>query len=112
MTKTSADSIVLAGEDSSLYTGFEYYMHRDWLGNVKPANTDGRKGGWIQTYTGRQFWPMDPRSHEVFIEDIAHSLSMMCRYAGHCERFYSVAEHSILLARHVSYENKLAALFA
>lgn len=95
-------------DDSSIYTGFEYYMQE--VAKGKPANDNGRLGGWIQTYTGRQFWPMDPRPHEVFIEDIAHSLSMMCRYAGHCERFYSVAEHSVLLARHVSRQNKLAAL--
>lgn len=67
-----------------------------------PAQSaDGRHGDWIQTYTGRRFWPMDPRSDEVFIEDIAHSLAMQCRYAGHCLRFYSVAEHSVLMARHL-----------
>lgn len=42
---------------------------------------------------------MDPRADEVFIEDIAHSLSLQCRYAGHVLRFYSVAEHSVLIAR-------------
>lgn len=69
-----------------------------------------RTGDWIQTFTGRRFWPLDPRSAEVHIEDIAHSLAMQCRYAGHCVRFYSVAEHCVLLARHVSAENKLWAL--
>ncbi|WP_245445293.1 HD domain-containing protein [Agrobacterium rosae] len=58
-----------------------------------------RTGDFMQTYTGRQYWPCDPRPHEVFIEDIAHSLSLQCRYAGHCLRFYSVAEHSVLIAR-------------
>ncbi|UXN70867.1 hypothetical protein N8A98_06685 [Devosia neptuniae] len=53
----------------------------------------------MQTFTGRQFWPMDPRAAEIFIEDIAHSLAMQCRYAGHCLRFYSVAEHAVLMAR-------------
>lgn len=62
---------------------------------------DCRHGDWIQTYTGRRFWPMDPRADEIFIEDIAHALSMQCRYAGHCLRFYSVAEHSVLVARHL-----------
>lgn len=57
-----------------------------------------RTGDWMQTYSGRRFWPLDPRPEEVFIEDIAHSLSMQCRYAGHCLHFYSVAEHSVLLA--------------
>lgn len=58
-----------------------------------------RTGDYMQVYSGRKFWPLDPRSEEVFIEDIAHSLSMQCRYAGHCRRFYSVAEHSVLMAR-------------
>lgn len=58
-----------------------------------------RIGDWIQTFSGRQFWPLDPRTDEVFVEDIAHALAMQCRYAGHCLRFYSVAEHSVLLAR-------------
>lgn len=57
-----------------------------------------RKGDWIQTYTGRRFWPADPRPEDVFIEDIAHALSMLCRFGGHCLRFYSVAEHSVLLS--------------
>jgi len=35
-----------------------------------------------------------PRLEDIHVEDIAHSLSMQCRYAGHCSDFYSVAEHS------------------
>ncbi|MBF0164542.1 MAG: phosphohydrolase [Magnetococcales bacterium] len=58
-----------------------------------------RGGAWIQTYTGRQFWPLDGRPEEVEIEDIAHSLGMLCRFNGHCRRFYSVAEHSVWVSR-------------
>lgn len=54
---------------------------------------------WIQTYTGNQFHPLDPDPREVDILDIAHALSLKCRYSGHCERFYSVAEHSVLVSR-------------
>lgn len=57
------------------------------------------RGDWIQTATGRQFWPMDPRPDDVCIDDIAHALSLLCRFGGHCLRFYSVAEHCVLLAR-------------
>ena len=71
-----------------------------------------RRGDFMQTYTGRKFWPMDPRADEVFIEDIAHSLSLQCRYAGHCHRFYSVAEHSVLMARHLRWEGVHVALWA
>lgn len=58
-----------------------------------------RKGDWMQTYIGRQFWPIDPRPEDIDIEDIAHALSMMCRFNGHSKFFYSVAEHSILISR-------------
>ena len=58
-----------------------------------------RKGDWMQTWSGRQFWPLDPRVEDIDLRDIAHSLSMQCRYAGHCRTFYSVAEHSVLMAR-------------
>ena len=57
-----------------------------------------RKGDWMQTFTGRQFWPIDPRASEIDIEDIAHALSMQPRYAGHTSKFYSVAEHSYLVS--------------
>ncbi|MBX5010916.1 hypothetical protein HJB67_13225 [Rhizobium lentis] len=66
----------------------------------------------MQTASGRKFWPMDPKPDEVFIEDIAHALSLQCRYAGHCLRFYSVAEHCVLMARHLRWEGVDVALWA
>lgn len=69
-----------------------------------------RTGNWMQTYTGRQFWPLDPRADEVDIVDIAHALANSCRYAGHCHGFYSVAEHSVLLSHIVPPEDAFAAL--
>ncbi len=66
-----------------------------------------RRGDWMQTYTGRAFWPLDPRPEDVCIEDIAHSLSMQARYAGHGKRFYSVAEHCVHVSAHCSPENAL-----
>lgn len=54
-----------------------------------------RIGDWMPTYTGRKFYPLDPRVDEVAIEDIAHALSLICRFGGHCREFYSVAEHSV-----------------
>lgn len=65
---------------------------------------------WIQTYTGRKFFPLDPVIESIDIADIAHALSMMCRYGGHCDRFYSVGEHSVLLSRCVPQELALWAL--
>lgn len=64
----------------------------------------GRHGAWMQTYTGRRFWPLDPRSREIEIADIAHGLAMTCRYGGHARRFYSVAEHAVLVSQFVPPE--------
>lgn len=60
-----------------------------------------RKGDWLQTYTGRIFWPLDPRPEEVSIEDIAHALSLQCRFGGHPRTFYSVGEHSVRVSNEV-----------
>ena len=54
----------------------------------------------IQTFTGKKFDPLNPNLNDFCIEDIAHSLSLQCRFTGHCRVFYSVAEHSV----HVSYQ--------
>jgi hypothetical protein len=71
-----------------------------------------RTGDWMQTYSGQRFYPIDPRESEVDIGDIAHALSMLCRYGGHVKRFYSVAEHSVLLARHLYHVGPETALWA
>ena len=56
------------------------------------------RGSWMQTFTGRQFFPLDPHPNDVDPVDIAHALSLICRYGGHTRRFYSVAEHCVLLS--------------
>lgn len=58
-----------------------------------------RKGDWIQTVSGKQFWPLDPRSEDIDIADIAHALSQICRWTGHCRKFYSVAQHCVLVSQ-------------
>lgn len=58
-----------------------------------------RLGLFMQTFTGRKFWPLDPLAEEVFVEDIAHALALTCRFGGHSRRFYSVAHHSVLVSQ-------------
>lgn len=85
-------SLSPAGQEAAL----AYFGEEPSIGDPAFAK---RPGDFMQTFSGRKFWPLDPRSDEVHIEDIAHALSMQCRYGGHCTRFYSVAEHSVLMAR-------------
>ena len=53
---------------------------------------------WIETYTGKKFHFLNPTHEQIDIRDIAHSLAFTCRYTGHSRRFYSVAEHSVLVS--------------
>lgn len=60
-----------------------------------------RKGDYIETYTGQAFYPFDPvpTEIEIKIKDIAHSLSMQCRFNGHTKVFYSVAQHCVNIVK-------------
>lgn len=49
----------------------------------------------IRTYTGKFINVFEPTPDMIDIEDIAHSLSMQCRFGGHLKQFYSVAQHCL-----------------
>jgi uncharacterized protein len=55
-------------------------------------------GPTIMLRSGAWFDFCAPATSEFTIEDIAHGLANICRYSGQCSRFYSVAEHSILVS--------------
>lgn len=69
--------------------------------------TEERVGDWMQLASGRRFYPFDPRPEEIHIEDIAHALSHLCRFGGHCRTFYSVAEHSVRVSKACAPEDAL-----
>lgn len=54
---------------------------------------------WINTLSGQRFSFSDSAPSTINIEDIAAALSNICRFTGHLQDFYSVAQHSV----HVSY---------
>ena len=65
---------------------------------------------WIQTYTGLKFDFVELSAESVNINDIAHALSNICRYTGHTNGFYSVAQHSVLASLYVPKEDAFIAL--
>lgn len=58
-----------------------------------------RKGGWMDTISGGRVNIFRPTWKMISIYDIAHALSMICRFGGHIKKFYSVAQHSILVSQ-------------
>lgn len=50
------------------------------------------------TYSGREFFPFAPTAEDIHLEDIAHALANVCRFSGHCDPFYSVAQHSVMVS--------------
>ena len=49
----------------------------------------------MTTYSGRKFDPMQMTPGDVYLEDIAHALSLLCRGGGQLRYFYSVGQHSL-----------------
>lgn len=67
-------------------------------------------GPSIQLVSGPLFSFWGHSLESIRIEDIAHALSNICRFTGHTREFYSVAQHSVLVALQVPREHQLAAL--
>lgn len=65
---------------------------------------------FIQMHSGKAMYFLDPKPEDVNIEDIAHTLSLLCRFGGHCNEFYSVAEHSVRCAMAAPSKLKFEAL--
>lgn len=60
---------------------------------------DTSRGMPCLLYSGGFFYLETPSAEEVLIRDIAHALSLQCRYNGHVREFYSVAQHLVLCSR-------------
>jgi hypothetical protein len=76
----------------------------------QPKVAIGERGPWMALRSGGRYYPLEPRAEDIEPTDIAHALGMLCRYGGHVDRFYSVAEHCVLMSLSVPQEDALAAL--
>lgn len=64
----------------------------------------------ITTHSGRQVSLINPITTSIDINDIAHGLAYQCRFNGQVNRFYSVAQHSMMVASILPDHLKLAGL--
>ena len=83
---------------------------------ARPWRRDWRKIGeaapkwparYFLTYTGKHVHSLSPHPEEIDIDDVAHSLSQMCRFLGHTDGFYSVGQHSVLVSELVPAQDAL-----
>lgn len=65
-------------------------------------NVGQRPDGSMDTYSGNHVNVLHPEPGAIVIEDIAHHLSLICRYGGACIRHYSVAQHSVHVSEQIS----------
>jgi hypothetical protein len=82
-----------------------FYSEKDLIDKFYKATSKSKNcfsfdpnDAWIQTFSGKRFTPTNPVIDDIVIEDIAHALSMQCRFSGHSSEFYSVAQHSVLVS--------------
>lgn len=65
---------------------------------------------WIVTYSGGAFDLIDPQPETVHPVEVAHALSLICRFTGHVRQHYSVAQHCVVVSQLVPPEDALAGL--
>lgn len=69
----------------------------DWV--TKVTREENERRGCIRTFTGLYVRPLQLGPEDIDHRDLAHHLSLICRYTGACPEHYSVAQHSVYVAR-------------
>jgi uncharacterized protein len=64
----------------------------------------------LDTVSNREIDLQKPSEDSIDIYDIAHGLSLICRFGGQITRFYSVAQHSLLVTALAPHNLKKVAL--
>ncbi len=102
--------ITFTDAQMAAFTSYDYDEPAAFVPLEVVSQSNDDLHGWIQLYSGRKFFPLNPQVDAIDIEDIAHSLSNMCRFTGHVKSFYSVAQHSVLVSYLCGANNALYGL--
>lgn len=65
----------------------------------------------MNVFSGHRIDPLHIREEDIYLEDIAHALSLLCRGNGHIKYFYSVAQHSLNCEKKRKAEDIVNVLF-
>jgi uncharacterized protein len=65
---------------------------------------------WIQTFSGRKIIPQNINTGSIVIQDISHALSNKCIFEGHTNKFFSIAQSSVLISYVCNKKNALFGL--
>ncbi|MDQ5902525.1 MAG: 5-nucleotidase [Pseudomonadota bacterium] len=82
----------------------------DMPSSSSPGSAFDSRAVYVSTFLGNRFYLLAPHIDDVAIEDIAHGLAFQCRFNGQTQHFYSVAQHSLMVAGLVPRRLALAAL--
>ena len=88
------------GQTFSFYAGIAVCLANFlWIGlMLYYKNNEAKKkqtqDNYIELSDGR-FWRFNDEQNYLTPRALAHALGNLCRYTGHCKKFYSVAEHSV-----------------
>lgn len=82
----------------------------NFIKNLRAAESVKDDSCWLNTFSGKKIYPLNPNPEHISIEDIAHSLSHQCRFTGHTRDFYSIAQHCVLVSYVCNHENALYGL--
>lgn len=70
----------------------------------KAAPPQRGEAAWAQMHSGRPFPLTEPSPADVWFPDIAAALGKLCRFTGHCQLHYSVAQHCLIVAEQLPPE--------
>jgi hypothetical protein len=65
---------------------------------------------WVQTASGKRVDLLTPSADQIDFKDVSWALSRIGRFNGHTNRFYSVAQHCLIMSQVVPAEIAIHAL--